>query len=64
MNEKIDNCLNCGHTCHCNSKCKQEIVNEYGEKYEIECCGYCRHSDFDSDEVKYDSMDYDSFNGA
>jgi len=45
----------------------QEIVNEYGEKYKIECCGYCRHvkkKDFDPEEVKYDSIDYDSFNGA
>ena len=60
-------CQNCGHDCHCGNKCEQELVNEFGEKYKIECCGYCRHEkkkDFDPDEVKYDASDYDSFNGA
>jgi len=36
-------CQNCGHDCHCGGKCKQEVVNEFGEKYKIECCGNCRH---------------------
>ena len=67
MVEKNQNCMNCGHKCHCGTKCEQEIVNEFNEKYKITCCSNCRHekkSDFDPDEVKYDSMDYDSFNGA
>lgn len=67
MNKKNQNCLNCGHNCHCGSKCEQEIVNEFNEKYKIECCGHCRHEikdGFDENEVIYDSMDYESFNGA
>ena len=67
MEEKKSNCQNCGHDCHCGGKCKQEITNEFGEKYKIECCGNCRHESkdsFDENEIKYDSMDYDSFNGA
>ena len=67
MNKKTVYCDNCGHVCHCGNKCEQEIINEFNEKYKIECCGHCRHekkADFDPDEVKYDTMDYDSFNGA
>ena len=63
----MKNCQNCGHDCHCSSKCEQELVNEFGKKYKIECCGYCRHEkneDFDPNEVKYDAGDYESFNGA
>ena len=60
MEEKQTYCQNCGHDCHCGGKCKQEVVNEFGEKYKIECCGNCRH------EKKSipDSGDYESFNGA
>jgi hypothetical protein len=54
-------CNNCGHDCHCTGKCKQEIINEFGEKYEIECCGNCRHEEKNK---KSDSSDYESFNGA
>ena len=43
MKEKKENCQNCGHDCHCEGKCEQEIVNEFGEKYKIECCRNCRH---------------------
>jgi len=67
MEEKKTNCQNCGHDCHCGGKCQQEVTNEFGEKYKIECCGQCRHkvnTDFDPDEVKYDAGDYESFNGA
>ena len=67
MEEKKTNCQNCGHDCHCGGKCKREEVNELGEKYEIECCGNCRHEEkdgFDPEEVKYDAGDYESFNGA
>jgi len=56
-------CQNCGHNCHCNGYCFQN----YGEKQETLCCTHCRHNEkdgFDPNEVKYDSMDYDSFNGA
>jgi len=52
-------CQNCGHDCHCGGKCKQEYTDGDGERYEIECCGKCRHED-----KKVNSMDYDSFNGA
>ena len=38
----MSNCKNCGHKCHCDGKCKIEITNEFGEKYNIECCGNCR----------------------
>ena len=38
----MSNCKNCGHKCHCDEKCKIEITNEFGEKYNIECCGNCR----------------------
>jgi len=41
----MSDCQNCGHNCHCGGKCKQEIVNENGEKYKIECCGHCRHKE-------------------
>jgi len=56
-------CQNCGHDCHCGGKCKQEVVNEFGEKYKIECCGNCRHDVDIEAETKYD-LDEDSFNGA
>jgi hypothetical protein len=56
-------CKNCGHQCHCGTKCEQEVVNEFNEKYKIECCGHCRHENWE-DEVKYDTLDVDSFNGA
>ena len=56
----MKNCQNCGHDCHCGNKCEQELVNEFGEKYKIECCGNCRHEE----KAKVNSMDYDSFNGA
>ena len=68
--EKQEYCQNCGHKCHCDTKCTQEITNEFGEKYKIECCVNCRHRNyntkdgFDPDEVKYDTLDIDSFNGA
>jgi hypothetical protein len=42
-------------------------MKKYDENSEILCCSHCRHktdTDFDENEVKYDSMDYDSFNGA
>lgn len=45
MEEKTTYCQNCGHNCHCGGKCKQEVVNEFGEKYNIECCGNCRHEE-------------------
>ena len=45
MEEKQTFCENCGHNCHCGGKCKQEIVDEFGEKYKIECCGHCRHNE-------------------
>ena len=67
MEEKKQYCQNCGHDCHCGGKCKQEVTNEFGEKYKIECCGKCRHKEkdgFDENEVKYDAGDYESFNGA
>ena len=38
----MEYCNNCGHQCHCGSACKQEVVSEFGEKYEIECCKQCR----------------------
>ena len=57
----MSNCQNCGHDCHCTGKCKQEVTNEFGEKYEIECCGNCRHEEKNK---KSDSSDYESFNGA
>ena len=63
----MKNCQNCGHSCHCNSKCEQEVVNEFGEKYKIECCSFCRHekNEIDwEDTVKYDAGDYETFNGA
>ena len=56
-------CQNCGHNCHCGGDC----MKDYDGKGEILCCGHCRHkvdTDFDPEEVKYDSMDYESFNGA
>ena len=43
--KSMSDCQNCGHNCHCGGKCKQEIVNENGEKYKIECCGHCRHKE-------------------
>tara|TARA_Y100000004_G_scaffold191026_1_gene249114 strand:+ start:617 stop:820 length:204 start_codon:yes stop_codon:yes gene_type:complete len=67
MKEKNQYCDNCGHDCHCDGKCQQEVVNEFGEKYKIECCGNCRHEEkdgFDPNEVIYDSGDHESFNGA
>ena len=45
MEEKKTNCQNCGHDCHCGGKCRQEVTNEFGEKYKIECCGNCRHEE-------------------
>ena len=53
-------CQNCGHDCHCGGKCEQEVVNEFGEKYKIECCGNCRH---EKKYIKTSSPD-DLFNGA
>ena len=35
MEEKETFCENCGHNCHCGGKCKQEIVDEFGEKYKM-----------------------------
>jgi len=67
MKEKNQYCDNCGHDCHCDGKCQQEVINEFGEKYKIECCGNCRHEEkdgFDPNEVIYDSGDHESFNGA
>ena len=62
----MDYCQNCGHMCHCGSNCMQDVTNEFGEKYQIECCKSCRHEKdgFDEDEEKYDTLDIDSFNGA
>ena len=63
MEEKNQKCQNCGHDCHCGGHC----MKKYDEKSEILCCSHCRHkvdTDFDENEVIYDSMDYDSFNGA
>ena len=60
----MKNCQNCGHDCHCGGKCKQEVTNEFGEKYKIECCGHCRHEDTETDKKEYNSGDYESFNGA
>ena len=60
MEEKKTYCQNCGHNCHCGGKCKQEVTNEFGEKYNIECCGNCRH-----EESKEKITDITSlFNGA
>ena len=62
MTKKIQKCQNCGHDCHCGGHC----IKDYDGKGEILCCSHCRHiknDGFDPDEVKYDSMDYDSFNG-
>jgi len=42
-------------------------MKNYDGNSEILCCSHCRHKKddgFDPDEVKYDSMDYESFNGA
>ncbi len=39
----MEYCKNCGHNCHCETICKQEVVSEFGEKYKIECCKQCRH---------------------
>ena len=67
MKEKQEFCQNCGHICHCDSNCEQEVVNEFGEKYQIECCKSCRHEIYDGswkDTIKYDTLDVDSFNGA
>ena len=63
MSKKNKKCQNCGHNCHCGGYC----FKDYGEKQETLCCTHCRHEEndgFDPDEVKYDSMDYESFNGA
>ena len=63
MLKEIQKCQNCGHDCHCGGHC----MKDYDGNGEILCCSYCRHkknNDFDENEVIYDSMDYDSFNGA
>jgi hypothetical protein len=63
----MKNCQNCGHQCHCGTSCIQQHTDGDGKQLEIECCKECRHeksNDFDPDEVKYDTLDYDSFNGA
>ena len=56
----MEYCQNCGHQCHCGTSCLQDMVSEFNEKYQIECCKSCRHEK----KPKVDSMDYDSFNGA
>ena len=63
MTKIIQKCQNCGHDCHCGGHC----MKNYDGNSEILCCSHCRHKKddgFDPDEVKYDSMDYESFNGA
>jgi len=57
-------CQNCGHDCHCGGKCMQEQINEFNEKYKIECCGNCRHENNKINHKKDGSLDVDSFNGA
>ena len=54
----MSSCSNCGHDCHCGGSCKQEIVTEFNEKYEIECCKHCR-----CDNVKKSEREA-GFNGA
>ena len=54
----MSSCSNCGHNCHCGNACKQEVINEFGEKYEIECCKNCR-----CDNVKKSEQEA-GFNGA
>ena len=56
----MSKCQNCGHDCHCGGKCKTDVVDEFGEKHQIECCGHCRHEEKSIPK----SGDYESFNGA
>ena len=63
----MKNCQNCGHHCHCGTSCQQDVIDEFGNKYQIECCKHCRHETVEDsweDTVKYDAGDYESFNGA
>ena len=63
MNNNKKNCLNCGHEAHCGENCYQD----YGESQKTLCCTHCRcekEDDSWKDEVKFDLLDEDSFNGA
>ena len=39
----MENCMNCGHDCHCGGDCMQD----YDGNGEIKCCGHCRHEEKD-----------------
>lgn len=45
--EWIVKCQNCGHKCHCDEICKQEIHDGDMQPIIIECCKNCRHKDED-----------------
>jgi len=38
----MSNCSNCGHNCHCGTKCMQIHKDGDGNSVEIECCKNCR----------------------
>lgn len=40
-------CQNCGHKCHCDEICKQEMYDGDMKPITIECCKYCRHKNED-----------------
>lgn len=50
MEKKQIFCENCGHNCHCGTKCTQKIINEFNEQYKIECCAHCRHRETEEKE--------------
>ena len=41
----MENCQNCGHSCHCKEICTQKVINEFNKSYDIECCKQCRHNE-------------------
>jgi len=45
--EWIVTCQNCGHKCHCDKICKQEMHDGDMVSVIIECCKHCRHKDED-----------------
>lgn len=57
-------CQNCGHECHCGTVCVQNHKDGDQNEVQIHCCASCRHDDIKINEEKYNTMDYDSFNGA
>ena len=40
-------CKNCGHKCHCDEICKQEMHDGDMQPITIECCKNCRHKNED-----------------